>query len=360
MSDFEANIKDLKSAVDEAVELLDLDKKRSDLAELDSKMQMDDFWSDNKVASEVSKKHAGLKKLIDPWQELEDQVAELADFAKMHDKSLHDELIQRLTKAKAKFDDLKSQLKFQGEYDSSNALISIHAGAGGTDAQDWAGMLLRMYSRWAEQNDFKAQLLHESKGEQAGVKSVTMKIEGQFACGWLRGEHGVHRLVRLSPFNSAGSRETSFAMVEVLPELDDDQQVELDESDLKIDVYRASGHGGQSVNTTDSAVRITHVPTGVKVAIQNERSQLQNKETALKVLASKLQQLAKEQQQEKLAELKGPNQEAAWGNQIRSYVLHPYTSVKDARTKHEEKDAQAVLDGKLGPLLEAYLEYSIK
>ena len=217
---------------------------------------------------------------------------------------------------------------------------------------------MRMYVRWAESSGYKVQTIDQSSGEEAGLKSVTMEISGPLAYGKLKGEHGVHRLVRLSPFNSDNLRQTSFAKAEVLPKLDQANQLELDDKDLKIDVYRSGGHGGQSVNTTDSAVRITHIPTGLTVAIQNERSQLQNKETAMTILRSRLAQLQMEQHAEKLASLKGPNQSAEWGNQIRSYVLHPYKQVKDLRTRHETSDAEAHLDGKLDPFMQAYLEHS--
>jgi peptide chain release factor 2 len=235
--------------------------------------------------------------------------------------------------------------------------LSIHAGAGGTDAQDWAQMLLRMYVRWAENHKLGIKTVDQSAGEEAGLKSVTVEITGDnFLYGKLAGEHGVHRLVRLSPFNSAASRETSFAKVDVLPMIEKPNEVEIDEKNLKIDVYRAGGHGGQSVNTTDSAVRVTHLPTGISVAIQNERSQLQNKETALTILRSKLAQLQLEQHAEQIADVKGPSQLAEFGNQIRSYVLHPYKQVKDNRTGYESSDVDKILDGGLDPLIDAWLE----
>jgi peptide chain release factor 2 len=255
---------------------------------------------------------------------------------------------------------LKTELLYSGKFDDHDAIVSIYAGAGGTDAQDWAEMLQRMYLRWAESNnEFTVTVIEQSSGEEAGIKSVTFEVSGPFAYAKLKGEHGVHRLVRLSPFNADSLRQTSFAKVDVVPKIDSPNEVEVDEKDLKVDVYRAGGHGGQSVNTTDSAVRITHIPTGITVAIQNERSQLQNKETAMTILRSRLAQLQLEQHKETLAELKGPNEQAAWGNQIRNYVLHPYTMVKDTRTKHETSDAQAVLDGKLDDFIHAYLEMSI-
>jgi peptide chain release factor 2 len=236
-------------------------------------------------------------------------------------------------------------------------VVRIYAGAGGTDAQDWAQMLLRMYVRWAEANQFKVTTIDQSPGEEAGIKSATIEISGgTYLYGKLAGEHGVHRLVRLSPYNSAGSRETSFAKVDVLPVIDKPDEAEIDEKDLKVDVFRAGGHGGQSVNTTDSAVRLTHLPTGITVTIQNERSQLQNKETAMTVLRSRLAQLQMEQHAETIADVKGPNQSAEFGSQIRSYVLHPYKQVKDNRTGYESSDVEKALDGSIDPLIDAWLE----
>jgi peptide chain release factor 2 len=265
----------------------------------------------------------------------------------------------QLDQAEAAFQDLKAELRFSGPYDSHDAILGIHAGAGGTDAQDWTQILFRMYSRWAEQQQIGVKLIEESAGDEAGLKSVTLQLSGRDVYGHLKGEHGVHRLVRLSPFNSDNLRQTSFAKVEIMPVIDTPDEVDIDEKDLKIDVYRSGGHGGQSVNTTDSAVRITHLPTGIVVAIQNERSQLQNKEMAMTILRSRLAQLQLEQHAEKIGELKGPNEQAAWGNQIRSYVMHPYKQVKDLRTRYETSDIDGVLDGNLNPFIDAYLEYSL-
>jgi peptide chain release factor 2 len=237
--------------------------------------------------------------------------------------------------------------------------MNIFAGAGGTDAQDWAEMLLRMYLRWAEKSKVKAEIIDQSAGDEAGIKSATLRLAGSQIYGRLKGEHGVHRLVRQSPFNSASSRETSFAKIDVLPEIDQPGDIEIDDKDLKIDVYRSGGHGGQSVNTTDSAVRVTHLPTGLTVAIQNERSQLQNKEVAMTILRSRLAQLQLEQHAEKVSELKGPDSANEFGSQIRNYVLHPYKQVKDLRSGYETSDPDSVLDGSLDPLIDAYLEYDL-
>jgi peptide chain release factor 2 len=264
-----------------------------------------------------------------------------------------------MAEVRERFNALKEELKLSGPYDDHDAILSIYAGAGGTDAQDWAQMLLRMYVRWAEHHDFEIKTVDESVGDEAGIKSVTLEIGGAFAYGRLKSERGVHRLVRLSPFNSDNLRQTSFAKVDIMPKIDRPEDVELDDKDLRIDVYRSGGHGGQSVTTTDSAVRVTHLPTGITVAIQNERSQLQNKETALTILRSRLITLKLEQHKGKVGELKGPNQSAEWGNQIRSYVLHPYKQVKDLRTRFETSDVEGVLGGDLDPLIDAYLDHTL-
>jgi peptide chain release factor 2 len=277
----------------------------------------------------------------------------------LNDDSLKDDLQKQLNGLQKSFDTLKEELKLAGPYDGYDAILSIHAGAGGTDAQDWAAMLQRMYLRYAEKAGLEVTMIDESPGEEAGLKSATFEVSGKFAYGKLKGEHGVHRLVRLSPFNSDNLRQTSFAKVEVMPKIDQENEIEIDEKDLRVDVYRSGGKGGQSVNTTDSAVRVTHLPTNIVVAIQNERSQLQNKETAMTILRSRLAALQQEQNLEKVSELKGPNLSAEWGNQIRSYVLHPYKQVKDLRSKHESSDPDAVLDGELGPFINAYLESTL-
>jgi len=323
---------------------------------LQEQMSAPDFWQDNQRAQTLTKQEAKLQALLNPWLKLQHEVGDLLELAASGDNSLSDELDEQVSALQQEFAVRRRDLLFSGKYDDHDAILRLSAGAGGTDAQDWAQMLLRMYTRWAERNAMKVELLEQSSGEEAGIKSAVLSIGGPYAYGKLRGEHGVHRLVRLSPFNADNLRQTSFALVETLPQIDAPDEIELDDKDLKIDVYRSGGHGGQSVNTTDSAVRVTHLPTGIAVAIQNERSQLQNKETAMKLLRSKLAQLAQEQHQDKINELKGESKSAEWGAQIRNYVLHPYTLVKDTRTKHEEHDAQAVLDGKIDGFIDAYLE----
>lgn len=338
---------------------LEMDALSAELKELRVQIDQPDFWSDNRHAQMVSQKEARLAARLQPWLALQRDVQEAQELAALQDPELHKELADQTEMLQQRFEDLKAELRLAGPYDDHDAILAIHAGAGGTDAQDWAGMLLRMYIRWAEKNGYKVTTVDESVGDEAGIKSVTLEISGNFAYGKLKGEHGVHRLVRLSPFNADNLRQTSFAKVDIMPKIDRPEALSIDEKDLRIDVYRSGGHGGQSVNTTDSAVRITHLPTGISVAIQNERSQLQNKETALTILRSRLIQLQMEQHQEKIEELKGPNQLAEWGNQIRSYVLHPYKQVKDLRTRYETSDVDGVLDGNLDPLIESYLEANV-
>jgi peptide chain release factor 2 len=349
----------LQTEVQEAAERLHIDELGRQKTELDEAVARPDFWQDAAAAQETVKQQAKLERRIAPWLEVRAGVADVVELAGMNDSSMETDLKKQLGQLRARFDELKAELKFSGPYDDYATLMSIHAGAGGTDAQDWAQMLLRMYTRWAEAKGLSVHIIDESAGDEAGLKSVTLEIGGDFAYGRLKGEHGVHRLVRLSPFNADNLRQTSFAKVEVMPKVETPEAVEIDERDLKIDVYRSGGHGGQSVNTTDSAVRVTHLPTGITVAIQNERSQLQNKETAMTILRSRLIALQLEQHKEKIGELKGPNEQAAWGNQIRSYVLHPYKQVKDLRTRFETSDAEKVLDGDLEPFIDAYLEHTM-
>lgn len=349
----------LKTETDAAMERLKIYDLVQELDELKKQSLDPSFWVDNQAATKVMQKISKLIGQTDPWLNLKKNIDELLNLAEMNDESLAAEIDEQFKELVHIYVNLKKQIRFNGPYDSYNAVLNIHAGAGGTDAQDWAEMLLRMYTRWAEANNLTVTTLYESAGEEAGIKSVSLELSGAYVYGNLKGEDGVHRLVRLSPFNADAKRQTSFAKVEVLPEIDEPETVPIDEKDLKVDVFRAGGHGGQSVNTTDSAVRVTHLPTGIVVNIQNERSQLQNRETAMTILRSKLAQLQLEQHAEKISELKGPNEQAAWGNQIRSYVLHPYTMVKDLRTRYETTQVQAVLDGDLNEFINAYLENSL-
>ena len=346
----------LQAEITAAYARLGINDKEQKLSQLDGQLADPDVWHNPDNAQTISKQAAALRSSIEPWQTLHAQAHDIAELMELGDESLSSEFDSQITAMERELTRLKKDLLFDQPYDDHSAILKVSAGAGGTDAQDWAEMLGRMYLRWSEKAGMKSELIERSVGEEAGIKSSTIAISGSYAYGKLRSEHGVHRLVRLSPFNADNLRQTSFALVEVMPEIDAPDEVVIDEKDLKIDVYRAGGHGGQSVNTTDSAVRVTHLPTNIVVAIQNERSQLQNKETAMKIVRSKLAQLQVQQHASDLKELKGENKEAAWGNQIRNYVLHPYTMVKDARTKHEDRDAQGVLDGKLDEFMTAYLE----
>jgi peptide chain release factor 2 len=358
MERLEKDLGALRQQLDEALERLHFDMLDQEEQGFLAQMSQPDFWQDTGKAQTISQQQAKLERRLAPWRSLKQELSDALELTSLDDESLRTDLEAQLNGLQARFLELKEDLKYSGPYDDANAILSIHAGAGGADAQDWAGMLLRMYLRYAEKRGWKVTMIEESTAEEGGIKSATLEIDGDFVYGRLSGEHGVHRLVRLSPFN-AESRETSFAKAEVMPKIDQPEALDIDEKDLKIDVYRSGGHGGQSVNTTDSAVRITHLPTGIVVAIQNERSQLQNREMAMTILRSRLAQLQMEQHAEKVSELKGPNEQAAWGNQIRNYVLHPYKQVKDGRTKHESSDPDAVLDGDLDPFIDAYLDYTL-
>jgi peptide chain release factor 2 len=351
----------LRQEIAAAFGKLKLDSLAEEKLRLQADMKAPDFWQDNLKAAATTKKAADIARKIEPWQQLRSEAEEASELIGLNDASLQSELETRLAALENRLRDLKKELRYSGPYDDHDAILSIHAGAGGTDAMDWAQMLLRMYVRWAEAAGLKITTLDQSSGEEAGLKSVTIEIRGgSNIYGKLKGEQGVHRLVRLSPFNADNLRQTSFAKVEVLPAIQAPDEVRIDEKDLKIDVFRAGGHGGQSVNTTDSAVRVTHLPTGITVAIQNERSQLQNRETAMTVLRSRLAALQLEQHTESLSDLKGPNQSAEWGSQIRNYVLHPYKQVKDLRSGYETSDAEKVLDGNLESLIESYTEAESK
>lgn len=335
-----------------------LDDKKRRLAELEEQVALPELWNNPSNAQKLTRELASLKSMVQPWQVLIAQANDARELLDIIDDELIDEFAGQVQAMEETFAELKQQLLFNGKYDAGNAIIRLSSGAGGDDAQDFTAMLERMYLRWAEQNGFETTIVERSAGEQAGVKTSVIEISGPFTYGWLRSENGVHRLVRLSPFN-AESRETSFALVEVLPMVDTPDEVVIDDKDVRVDIYRASGHGGQGVNTTDSAVRVTHIPTGIVVAIQNERSQIQNKAKAMDILRGKLAALQLEQHAASLNELRAGDS-ASWGSQIRNYVLHPYKLVKDTRTKYEEKDVDAVLDGRLKGFQLAYLENQIE
>ena len=305
------------------------------------------------------KQLSDLRDEVQGWHALEKRINDTLELAELEDESLRPDLERELDAIEKELEARELSALLSGPYDHGNALLSINAGAGGTDSQDWAEMLERMYLRWAERNGYKAEVLDRTEGEEAGIKSVTIAVTGRFAYGYLRPEKGVHRLGRLSPFDSNHRRHTSFAQVEVLPEVDtDDDSIQINPDDLRIDIFKSSGAGGQNVQKNATAVRLTHIPTGIVVTCQNERSQMQNRENAMRVLRARLLEIQREQQERQMAELRGEYKKAEWGNQIRSYVLHPYQMVKDHRTEHEIGNTQAVLDGDLNSFIEAYLRSS--
>lgn len=327
---------------------------------MEDQVGQEGFWNDPQSAAKISKELELLKSEVAQFETIEKKTAELIELATMFEAGSEEEkgeVEKQFALLQKEFDDLEFKSLLGGEYDGNDVIMAIHSGAGGVDAQDWAEMLLRMYLRWAEKNKMKTHVVDESRGGEAGIKSVTIEISGHYAYGYLKSESGVHRLVRLSPFNSDNLRQTSFALVEILPVIDEISEVKIEPQDLKIDTYRASGAGGQHVNTTDSAVRITHVPTNIVVTCQSERSQLQNREQAMKVLKARIHQRYLEDQQKEKQKLRGEYKSVEWGSQIRSYVLHPYKMVKDHRTKFETSDAEKVLEGDLNDFMESFLRW---
>lgn len=344
--------------------VFDPTSKKEELSELKKKSLSPDLWNEPDKASLLMKKinelESELAQYGDLISEIEDNISMLELCEECDDEEEYNRVKKNMKELEKKVEEYSLLQMLSGEYDSQDATVQIHAGAGGLEAQDWAEMLLRMYTRWAEHNDFKVKVMDLLNDTEGGIKSVTFIIEGRNAYGYLKGEKGVHRLVRISPFDTARKRHTSFASVDVMPNLDDDVKVEINENDLEIDTYRSSGAGGQSVNTTDSAVRIKHIPTGIVVSCQNERSQLKNKEMALKILTGKLIALAEEERKEKIDDLAGNYSKIEWGSQIRSYVFHPYQMVKDHRTEVETGDTKAVMDGDIWPFINGYLLYRMK
>ncbi len=362
MKEYLDKLTELQEKIAQAMQIIDVEKKTAHMHALEVQMQEPTFWDNAQEAQEVSQQHAGLSQEVSQWSALQEEVGSLIAFINESSEddvhTLKDDVAKQYHDIVTRFEKFEFQVLLSAEHDRSNAIVAIHAGAGGTEAQDWAQMLLRMYSRYVEAHDWKMKIISESRGNEAGIKSVVVHVHGDYAYGYLKSEHGVHRLVRISPFDAEKMRHTSFALVEVLPELTEHTTVEIDPKDLRIDTYMSGGHGGQSVNTTYSAVRIVHEPTGITVTCQNERSQTQNKETAMKILRSRLHQLQQQQLQEEKEMLRGEYQSAQWGNQARSYVLHPYQLVKDHRTEYETADTQAVLDGKLDQFVEHYLKWT--
>ncbi|MBM6754032.1 peptide chain release factor 2 [Lactobacillus alvi] len=342
---------------------LDLDALNESIAINENKMAQPDFWNDQKTAQKLISENNELKARRDQFTTLRDQVNDLQDTLELlmmeNDPELQSEMETQLKQTQVALDAYRLSQLLSGKYDAKDAILEIHPGAGGTEAQDWGEMLLRMYTRWADQHHFTVEIASYEAGEEAGIKSVTLLIKGHNAYGYLHPEKGVHRLVRISPFDSANRRHTSFASVDVMPELDEEVEVNIDPSDLRIDTFRSSGAGGQHINKTESAVRITHLPTGIVTSSQAERSQLQNRVTAMNMLKSKLYELEEEKKAQERAKIEGEQAEIGWGSQIRSYVFHPYSLVKDNRTGYETHDVQGVMDGNLDPFINAYLQWKL-
>ena len=353
LTGFRDNIKELGSA-------LRIDELRKEVEELEKKTLAADFWNDQQESGKILRQVKQKKDKIEAYEKLSEKLEDTIALAELaieeNDESFIDEVLTDVESIEKEEEKQRIEILLSGEYDRNNAIISFHPGAGGTEAQDWAQMLYRMYTRWGERHGYNVKLVDWLDGEEAGLKSATIMIEGENAYGYLKSENGVHRLVRVSPFDASGRRHTSFASVEVMPEFDDDNSIELRDEDLEITAHRSSGAGGQHINKTDSAIRITHIPTGIVVGCQTERSQLQNKETALKMLKSTLLEIKEREKLEKIDDIKGIKTNIEWGSQIRSYVFMPYTLVKDARTGYEDGNIQAVMDGDIDGFINAYLK----
>ena len=352
----------LRSRIASGLVVFDIAGKEEEIARLEKESAQPDFWQDQERAQGIMRLLAELRGTVQALRELERRTAELAELVTLAleegDRSLQPEIHAEMERVSSQLEGLELQLTLAGEYDRRDAILAIHAGAGGTESQDWAEMLLRMYLRWAERRRFKAEILDLSPGEEAGVKSAILEVAGDYAYGYLKSEHGVHRLVRLSPFDADHARHTSFALVEVLPEVEE-VEVKIEPDDLKIDAFRSSGPGGQHMQKSSTAIWVTHLPTGLVATCQSERSQYQNKEIALRIIYARFLELERARKTAEKAKLKGKRIAAGWGNQIRSYVLHPYKMVKDHRTGYQVSDTAAVLDGDLDPLIEAYLRSGV-
>ncbi|MFA5829817.1 MAG: peptide chain release factor 2 [Candidatus Gracilibacteria bacterium] len=360
MHEYKQKLETIREEIDHALKAVDLGNLQKRVAELMTLTQGEGFWNNQERAQKTSKELSDLQKEIQRWEKIQKDCGELIALLPTirveDDAASGEEFKQMVAALEADWHKLEISTFLNGKYDQYNVILAIHAGTGGKDAHDWAEMLLRMYTRYAEKQGWSVEIFDKSMGEEVGLKSATLLISGYLAYGYLKGENGVHRLVRQSPFNAKHSRETSFAKVEILPEIPEEHMAEIKKDDLRVDTYRSGGAGGQNVNKTSSAVRITHIPSGIVVTCQDERSQLQNKERAMKVLNAKLMDLMEKQQVAEIAAIKGERVETSWGNQVRSYVLHPYTMVKDHRTEHEEHDTGSVLDGELDGFIEASLK----
>lgn len=357
MDKLQARVQVILEEIDKSALKLDLLEKKSKLEQLEFEVSSPEIWNNPIIAQSKLQEIAKLKKIVQPWYILKSQVEDIFELLGLGEDEFLPEFESQILAFEQELAKLKRTLFFSGKFDDKDVIIRITSGVGGNDAQDFAEMVERMYIRWANKNNYSIEQIERSEGEEAGIKTSVFAISGDFIYGRLKGESGVHRLVRISPFNSGGSRETSFALVEILPKIDTPNEVNIDDKDLKIDVFRSGGKGGQSVNTTDSAVRITHIPTNIVVSIQNERSQLQNKETAMRILRGKLLQLQLDQHIEDISKLQA-GKSAEWGAQIRNYILNPYKLVKDTRTKYEEKDVDKVLNGDIDGFIWSYLEKS--
>lgn len=358
MDDSKNRLNILADSLADAWHKLKLDQKLARLSELEELVSNPDLWKNPEDAKNKNLELSRLESEIHPWQILKAQSVDLKEIIALNEPDLAEEISFQLSAMEQQLEELRGALRYNGEFDQNDTILRITAGVGGTEAMDWSSMLERMYLRFFERNQYSVKLIERQSGEEAGIKTAVYEVSGPHAYGSLKSEHGVHRLVRLSPFNADNLRQTSFALIEVLPVLTEDNDLIIDEKDLRIDVYHASGHGGQGVNTTDSAVRITHLPTGIVVAIQNERSQHANKDAAMEILKAKLAQMKLEQKAQTLGELRA-GESAKWGQQIRNYVMQPYKLVKDTRTKYEETDVDAVLDGKIQNFINAFLEQNL-
>ncbi|MCP4361291.1 MAG: peptide chain release factor 2 [Chloroflexi bacterium] len=352
-------LQDMNQTVNQLRRRLDVAAKAEKVAQLEDMAAVPGFWDDPKQAQKLMQELTRLKNQIGVWQQLSRRLEDSLELVELGDEDLADELTQEVSSLKQEIDDLAFSTLFAGEHDDENCILAIHAGAGGTESQDWVQMLQRMYLRWADSHKFVVDILNESSGDEAGLKSCLMAVKGDLAYGRLKSERGVHRLVRISPFDSSNRRHTSFAKVEAWPDVAEDIDIEIEERDLRIDRFKASGAGGQHMQKNETAVRLTHLPTGLVVSCQNQRSLTQNREMAMKILKAQLFDLEQQKQEAEMAALKGENIDAGWGNQIRSYVLHPYKMVKDHRTNYEIGNAAAVINGRLDDFMEAYLKQQV-